>query len=80
MAGGLTMESDDVVSVGTGAGGGTLAGQLAPARRRILLLERGDRLWREPSDRLAQDRVVNPAPTAPASSLRAGDRLLERLA
>jgi choline dehydrogenase-like flavoprotein len=37
----------DVVIIGTGAGGGTLAQQLAPSGKRILLLERGDFLPRE---------------------------------
>jgi choline dehydrogenase-like flavoprotein len=37
----------DVIIVGTGAGGGTLAHTLAPSGKRILLLERGDFLTRE---------------------------------
>ncbi len=37
----------DVVIVGSGAGGGTLAWKLAPSGKRILLLERGDYLPRE---------------------------------
>jgi choline dehydrogenase-like flavoprotein len=37
----------DVIVVGTGAGGGTLARHLAPSGKRILLLERGDWLPRE---------------------------------
>ncbi len=37
----------DVIIVGTGAGGGTLAHRLAPSGKRILLLERGDFLPRE---------------------------------
>src|SRR6185436_14840246 len=41
------MESYDVIIIGTGAGGGTLARHLAPSGRRILLLERGDWLPRE---------------------------------
>ncbi len=40
-------ESYDVMIVGTGAGGGTLARTLAPSGKRILLLERGDFLTRE---------------------------------
>jgi choline dehydrogenase-like flavoprotein len=40
-------EHYDVVIVGTGAGGGTLANVLAPSGKRILLLERGDFLPRE---------------------------------
>ncbi|HEY6480906.1 MAG TPA: GMC family oxidoreductase [Streptosporangiaceae bacterium] len=41
------IERYDVVIVGTGAGGGTLAHSLAGAGKRILLLERGDFLPRE---------------------------------
>src|SRR5207342_2820297 len=37
----------DVIIIGSGAGGGTLAHQLAPTGKRILLLERGDYLARE---------------------------------
>jgi choline dehydrogenase-like flavoprotein len=37
----------DVIIIGTGAGGGTLAYQLAPSGKRILLLERGDYVRRE---------------------------------
>ena len=40
-------EHFDVIIVGTGAGGGTLAHTLAPSGKRILLLERGDFLPRE---------------------------------
>ena len=40
-------ESYDVIIIGTGAGGGTLAHTLAPSGKRILLLERGDFLPRE---------------------------------
>jgi choline dehydrogenase-like flavoprotein len=37
----------DVIIIGTGAGGGTLAYQLAPSGKRILMLERGDYVPRE---------------------------------
>ena len=37
----------DVIIIGTGAGGGTLAYRLAPSGNRILLLERGDYVPRE---------------------------------
>src|SRR6266700_3662674 len=37
----------DVIIVGSGAGGGTLAHTLAPSGKKILLLERGDFLRRE---------------------------------
>ena len=41
------MDHYDVIIVGTGAGGGTLAHRLAPSGKRILLLERGGYLARE---------------------------------
>jgi choline dehydrogenase-like flavoprotein len=37
----------DVIIIGTGAGGGTLAAKLAPAGKRILILERGGYVRRE---------------------------------
>src|SRR4051794_1312569 len=53
------MDSYDVIIIGTGAGGGTLARHLAPSGKRILLLERGDWLPREPANWLAQDVFVD---------------------
>jgi choline dehydrogenase-like flavoprotein len=53
------MESYDVIIIGTGAGGGTLARHLAPSGKRILLLERGDWLPREPANWQAQDVFVD---------------------
>ena len=55
----LTMDSYDVIIIGTGAGGGTLARHLAPSGKRILLLERGDWLPREPQNWRAQDVFVD---------------------
>ena len=44
----MTHEADyDVIVIGSGAGGGTLAGHLATSGKRILILERGDWLPRE---------------------------------
>jgi choline dehydrogenase-like flavoprotein len=40
----------DVIIIGSGAGGGTLAYRLAPTGKRILLLERGDYVPREPDN------------------------------
>ena len=40
----------DVIIIGSGAGGGTLAHRLAPSGKRILLLERGGYLPREPEN------------------------------
>jgi choline dehydrogenase-like flavoprotein len=44
------MSDYDVIVVGSGAGGGTLVRHLAPTGKRILLLERGDWLPREPAN------------------------------
>ena len=53
------MDAYDVIIIGTGAGGGTLARSLAPSGKRILLLERGDWLPREPANWQAQDVFVD---------------------
>jgi choline dehydrogenase-like flavoprotein len=55
----------DVIIIGTGAGGGTLAHRLAPSGKRILLLERGGYLPREienwdASAVFVQNRYVSP--------------------
>ena len=44
------MEHYDVIIIGTGAGGGTLAHRLAPSGKKILLLELGGYLPREPEN------------------------------
>jgi choline dehydrogenase-like flavoprotein len=44
---GPVSDTYDVIIIGTGAGGGTLAHTLAPSGKRILLLERGEFLPRE---------------------------------
>ena len=59
------MSDYDVIIVGTGAGGGTLARHLAPSGKRILLLERGDWLPREPqnwstADVFIDNRYISP--------------------
>src|SRR2546430_6322850 len=53
------MDSYDVIIVGTGAGGGTLARHLAPSGKRILLLERGNWLAREPANWSTVDVFVD---------------------
>ncbi|MBD0269954.1 MAG: dehydrogenase, partial [Cyanobacteria bacterium Co-bin8] len=40
----------DVIIIGTGAGGGTLARKLAPTGKKILILERGEFLAKESSE------------------------------
>jgi choline dehydrogenase-like flavoprotein len=42
-----SMAHYDIIIIGTGAGGGTLALKLAPSGKRILILERGDYIPRE---------------------------------
>jgi choline dehydrogenase-like flavoprotein len=59
------MSDYDVIVIGSGAGGGTLVRHLAPSGKRILLLERGDWLTREPQNWLArsvfvENRYVSP--------------------
>jgi choline dehydrogenase-like flavoprotein len=59
------MDSYDVIIIGTGASGGTLARHLAPSGKRILLLERGDWLPRELENWLTEavfvdNRYVSP--------------------
>ncbi|HXS63706.1 MAG TPA: GMC family oxidoreductase, partial [Streptosporangiaceae bacterium] len=49
----------DVIVIGTGAGGGTLAGHLASSGKSILLLERGDWLPREPANWSTVDVFVD---------------------
>jgi choline dehydrogenase-like flavoprotein len=53
------IEAYDVIIIGTGAGGGTLARHLAPSGKRILLLERGGWLPREIGNWLAHDVFVD---------------------
>src|ERR687897_991338 len=53
------MSSYDVIVIGRGAGGGTLAHRLAPSGKRILLLERGDWLPREPQNWSAGDVFID---------------------
>jgi choline dehydrogenase-like flavoprotein len=59
------MDSYDVIVIGTGAGGGTLARHLAPSGKKILLLERGGWLPREPENWVTEavfvdNRYVSP--------------------
>src|SRR5262249_35145580 len=49
----------DVIIIGTGAGGGTLAHHLAPTGKRILLLERGDYVPREAANWSDTEVFVN---------------------
>ncbi len=49
----------DVIIIGSGAGGGTLARHLAPTGKRVLILERGDFLPREPQNWSTADVFVD---------------------
>jgi choline dehydrogenase-like flavoprotein len=53
------MSHYDVIVIGSGAGGGTLVHRLAGSGKRILLLERGDWLPREPHNWSAADVFVD---------------------
>ena len=64
------MDDYDVIIIGSGAGGGTLARHLAPSGRRVLLLERGDWLPREPQNWLAQDVFVDNRYVSPGDVVR----------
>jgi choline dehydrogenase-like flavoprotein len=73
------MDRFDVIIVGTGAGSGTLARHLAPSGKRILLLERGDWLAREPQNWSAAEvfidnRYVSPDTWATSCSSGSGQR------
>ncbi|KUN44683.1 GMC family oxidoreductase [Streptomyces olivochromogenes] len=57
----------DVIVVGTGAGGGTIAHRLAPTGKRILLLARGDCLPRERDNRYSTAVFVKGKYRAPES-------------
>ena len=49
----------DVIIIGSGAGGGTLAHRLAPSGKQVLLLERGPYLRREPENWNSREVVLN---------------------
>ena len=62
------MSDYDVIVIGSGAGGGTLVRHLAPSGKRILLLERGDWLPREPQNWLG--RATSSSTTATSRRTR----------
>ncbi|HEX8035373.1 MAG TPA: NAD(P)-binding protein, partial [Ktedonobacterales bacterium] len=64
----------DVIIIGTGAGGGTLAYHLAPSGKRILLLERGDFLPREFQNWDAEEVFVKNRYISPDTWYDAGNR------
>ncbi len=67
-------EHYDVIVIGSGAGGGTLVHRLAPSGKRILLLERGDWLPREPQNWLAEDVFVENRYVSPDTWYDAHDK------
>jgi choline dehydrogenase-like flavoprotein len=64
----------DVIVIGSGAGGGTLVHRLAPSGKRILLLERGDWLTREPQNWSAHDVFVENRYVSPDTWYDADDK------
>jgi choline dehydrogenase-like flavoprotein len=66
------MDHYDVIIVGTGAGGGTLAAHLAPSGKKILLLERGDWLPREAQNWITRDVFVENRYVSPDTWLDGG--------
>ena len=70
------MEHYDVIIIGTGAGGGTLAHKLAPSGKKILLLERGGYLPREPENWDSREVFRRSATsTTSCGSTRTGPRI-----
>ena len=75
----------DVIIIGSGAGGGTLARCLAPSGKSILILERGDWLKREAKnwdavavfERIATSRPI-PGTTATAAVSATGSLFCRR--
>ena len=69
----------DVIVIGSGAGGGTLVHRLAPSGKRVLLLERGDWLPREPQNWSAADvfsttATCRPRPGTTSAACRSSRR------
>ena len=67
---GGVMSDYDVIVIGSGAGGGTLVRRLAPSGKRILLLERGDWLPREPQNWRPRDVFVDNRYVSPGHLVR----------
>jgi len=68
------MSSYDVIIIGSGAGGGTLVRALAPSGKRILLLERGGWLAREPQNWQSHDVFVDNRYVSPDTWYDADDK------
>ena len=68
----MTDNCYDVIIIGTGAGGGTLAYHLAPSGKRILILERGDYVPREKANTPAGCSGAHDAAGGPAMTVELG--------
>jgi choline dehydrogenase-like flavoprotein len=68
------MSSYEVIIIGSGAGGGTLARHLAPSGKRTLLIERGDWLAREPQNWSASDVFIDNRYVSPDTWYDAGGK------
>lgn len=66
------MSDADVIIIGSGMGGATLAAQLAPTGRRILIVDKGERLTPSPADRDA-DAIFGKAHFRPKEEWLDGD-------
>jgi len=71
------MSHHDVIVIGSGAGGGTLVHRLAPSGKRILLLERGDWLPREPQNWDAADVFIDNRYISPETWYDAGGKAFQ---
>jgi choline dehydrogenase-like flavoprotein len=71
------MSDYDVIVIGSGAGGGTLVRHLAPSGKRILLLERGDWLTREPQNWSAADVFIDNRYVSPDTWYDAKDKAFQ---
>ena len=63
-------DSYDVIIIGSGAGGGTLAHRLAPSGKRVLIVERGDWLPCEPSNWDTADVFIDGRYNSPDTLVR----------
>nr|WTB30118.1 FAD-binding protein [Streptomyces sp. NBC_00830] len=64
--------SYDVIIIGTGAGGGTLAHRLAPSGKRVLILERGGCGSATTSSNGSADARRRSPPDSPVGGVRPG--------
>jgi choline dehydrogenase-like flavoprotein len=70
-------QTSDVIIIGSGMGGATLAAALAPTGRKVLILERGERLQdspeaRDPAAIFQRGHFKRAPPCTPATTLMSG--------